>query len=185
MQCQQIDQMAATPNTIFLALEITLGVATGQFLPWGLCMGAYGELSHYWAIKISQHKQQSQRQSQPDSLSTYCLKRRDKKAQWCHFPEGNTTKFNRSGHLKCTSAHAAHCCTWKQPRMLQMWRTDDCLPSAQPSDLRQKIMQKIFWNIKCSLNTSTSSCFLLLWQDRCDSKINCSSHTCLQNTAFT
>lgn len=52
MQYQQIDKMGATPNTIFLTLEITLGVVTGQFLTWGLCTEAYGELGHCRAIKI-------------------------------------------------------------------------------------------------------------------------------------
>lgn len=59
MQYQQIDKTGATPNTIFLTLEITPGMEIGQFLTWGLCMGTYEELGHYWAIKIFINKQQT------------------------------------------------------------------------------------------------------------------------------
>lgn len=167
MQSQEIDKTGATPNTIFLTPEITLGVVTGQFLTW--------EVMKSW-VTIEPQRFSTQT-AKPGAVSAWLTehflpKKEEQKAQWSHFPEGNTTKFNRSGHLKCTSAHPAHCSTWKQPRTLQLWRTDDCLTSALPSEIRKKIMQKILWNTKYSLSSSSRAVSSLLWQD----KRNCSSH---------
>lgn len=131
-----------------------------------------GSLSSH---KDFQHKQQNQEQSQPDSLSTSCLKRSDKKPNDVIFQREIRQSSTDQVISKCTSAHTAQYCTWKQLRVLQLWRTDDCLPSALLSDIR-KLCKKYSEAPNTASIPAPVAVSSLLWQDRYSSKINCSSH---------
>lgn len=160
-------KMGATPVTIFLTLEITLGVVTGQLLTW--------ELMKSW-VTIEPQRSSTQT-AKPGAASAWLTEHfLPKKSPMMSFSRGKHNKVQELSSPQmhfCTSSTLLYLETTQNTSNVKDWWLPDICSAFW--DKKENYAKK-YPETPNAASIPAAAVSSLLWQDRYGSKMNFTTH---------